>query len=387
MNINGATPKAAIGRPARIGFLILKASTGAGGLETYETEIVRAVARADSHNEYHIVCADPVDPTVFGIDQPNVTLHRLRPRSRVIGLAASFPMLAGHLQLDVFHVTFVPPIWSPCPYVFTAHGPEMFVNPRFYPLAIRLRMNTLIRHAYANAAHILAVSASMRDFLRDRFHVPESRMTVVPNGVNPAFRPIPKADARATVRTRWGIDAPFALFVGRVEPRKNPVRVLEAFALCRERVGPRLRLVIAGDKTWSARDVDATIARLGIGASVDQLGHIAIEELIALYNAAEMLVFPSLWEGFGLPIIEAMACDTPVVTANISSMPEVAGDAAVLVDPMDSGSIAKGMISIMTDPALRDRLRERGLHRAAQFTWDAAARQTIDAYLRVASRG
>jgi len=263
----------------------------------------------------------------------------------------------------------------------------MFVNPRFYPLSIRLRMNALIRHAYANASHILAVSASTRDYVRDRFHVPESRMTIVPDGVNPAFRPIPRADARATVRARWGIDAPFALFVGRVEPRKNPVRVLEAFARCRARLGASFRLVIAGDKTWSAAEVDAAIARLGIGAFVDQLGHNAFEELIALYNAAEMLVYPSLWEGFGLPILEAMACDTPVVTANISSMPEVAGDAAVLVDPMDPASIAEGMVAVATDPALRETLRTRGRARAAQFSWDTTARRTIDAYLRAASRG
>ena len=372
--------------PRRIGFLILKASTGAGGLETYELEIVRAIARADTHNHYHVVCADPVDPAVFAIDQSNFTFHTLRPRSRVIGLAYAFPRLAAALRLDVFHVTFVPPLWAPCPYIFTAHGPEMFVNPRFYPLAIRIRMNALIRHAYRRAAHILTVSASTRDFLHERFRVPHQRMTIVYNGVNLAFRAVPKHEARAAVKDRWGITDPFALFVGRVEPRKNPVRVLEAFALCRERLGPGFRLVIAGDKTWSAADVDAAIARLGLAPHITELGHIPITNLPALYSAAEMLVYPSLWEGFGLPIIEAMACDTPVITANVSSMPEVAGDAALLVDPLNPAAIAEAMVTLATDAALVDRLRALGRDRAAHFSWDAAARQTIDAFLRIAAQ-
>jgi glycosyltransferase involved in cell wall biosynthesis len=221
-------------------------------------------------------------------------------------------------------------------------------------------------------------------YIRERFHVPASKISVVYNGVNPAFRPMEEESARAAVATRWGITDPFALFVGRVEPRKNPVRVVEAFARCRERLGAGFRLVVAGDQTWSARDVDAAIDRLGVRPHVSQLGHVELEALIELYNGAEMLVYPSLWEGFGLPIIEAMACGTPVVTANIASMPEVAGGGAVLVDPMDSADIARGMLAVATDYALRDRLRAFGLERAAQFTWDHAAAQTIEAYLEVA---
>lgn len=374
-------------RPARIGILVLKASTGAGGLETYEIEMVRAIAERDTFNEYHVICVDPVDPAVFGVSQPNFTLHRLRPRARVLALTLGFPRLARRLRLDVFHATFVPPIWPGCPYVFTSHGPEMFVDPRFYPLAIRMRMNPMIRRAYRKAAHICAVSRSTSEYLRERFGVPPSRISVVYNGVNPAFRPIDPARARDVIADRWGIIGRFALFVGRIEPRKNPVRVLEAFALCRDRLGPGFRLVFAGDKTWSAREVDAAVDRLGLHPHVSELGHIDMESLAHLYSGADMLVYPSLWEGFGLPIIEAMACGTPVVTANRSSMPEVAGGGAVLVDPMDAADIARGMVAAATDAALRDRLRALGIERAREFTWDHAAAQTIAAYLEVARVG
>lgn len=371
-------------RPVRVGILVLKASTGAGGLETYEVEIVRAIARLDSVNEYRIICADPVDPGVFGISQPNITFHQLRPRARPIALTFGFRAIAKRLGLDVCHVTFVPPVWPGVPYVFTAHGPEMFVNPRFYPLAIRLRMNPLIRHAYTHSARILAVSQATSTYLQDRFRIPASKISVVHNGVNPVFRPVGRDRARAALEKRWGITDPFALFVGRVEPRKNPVRVLEAFASCREQIGPGFKLVIAGDKTWSARDVDAAVARLQLRPHIVELGHIPLDGLIELYNCAEMLVYPSLWEGFGLPILEAMACGCPVVTANIASMPEVAGGGAVLVDPMSSPDIARGMVSLATDRGLRDRLRAFGLERVERFSWESAARQTIGAYLDVA---
>ena len=380
-----AGPARAAPSPLRIGLLILKASTGAGGLETYEIEMVRALARLDATNHYHIICADPVDPAVFGISQPNFTFHRLRPRQRVIALAFTFPLLARKLKLDLFHVTFVPPLWSPCPYVFTAHGPEMFVNPRFYPLGIRLRMNPLIKHAYRHAARILAASRSTADYLTTRFSVPADRVRVVYNGVQPEFAAADRAAAAKSVESTWGITGKYALFVGRVEPRKNPVRILEAFAQFHQQVGEPFRLVMAGDKTWSASEVDAAIARLGLGPHVSELGYVTFEQLVHLYAAADMLVYPSLWEGFGLPIIEAMSCGTPVVTANISAMPEIAGGAALLVDPTSPSDIAGAMLRLAKDPALRASLQQRGRERARSFTWDQTARQTIEAYLDLAA--
>ena len=368
--------------PKRIGILVLKASTGAGGLETYEIEMVRAIASLDSFNEYHVICASPVDPAAFEVQQPNVTFHRLCPDARIVALSIGFPILARRLRLDAFHVTFVPPLWSGCPYVFTAHGPEMFVDPHFYPLAIRLRMNTLIRHGYRNAAHIVAVSESTSEYLQAHFKVPASRISVAYNGVNPAFRPFGSGIAQRAVASRFGLTNRYLLFVGRVEPRKNPVRVIEAFALARAHLTDGTRLVIAGDKTWSAREVDRAIMRLGLGAHVCVLGHISLEALIQLYGAADMLVYPSLWEGFGLPIIEAMACGTPVVTANIAAMPEVAGGGATLVNPNDSVDIARGIIAVaQRDQATRQREREFGFKRAKSFTWRSAAQKTISAYL------
>jgi glycosyltransferase involved in cell wall biosynthesis len=178
----------------------------------------------------------------------------------------------------------------------------------------------------------------------------------------------------------YGITRPYALFVGQMKARKNITRILEAFKRVRDNGDHELSLVMAGHRGHTSDNIDQNISRLGLADHVIEPGHVKQEHLPALYGAAEMLVFPSLFEGFGFPVIEAMACGTPVVTSNISALPEVAGDAALLVDPHSVEEISAAMTRLRDDSVLRSSLRTRGLTRAKEFTWKRAAEQTCLAY-------
>jgi glycosyltransferase involved in cell wall biosynthesis len=201
------------------------------------------------------------------------------------------------------------------------------------------------------------------------------------------FHPIKDGELEAVVHERYGIRFPYFLFSGRWEQRKNIIRTLEAFALFKRTTRSEHRLVMTGDNTWAAEEAAATISRLGIREMVIDLGNTPWSDLPYLYSGAEAVMYASLWEGFGLPIIESMACGTPVITANITAMPETAGNAALLVDPYSVEDIANAMHRIVSDAELRGVLRARGLERARMFTWDKTVRKTLDVYEEVARNG
>ena len=363
-----------------IGFLAMKVGTAAGGLATYEKHLLQALAAIDSQSRYHVFCVHPVDPADCGVSAPNFTFHRLTPRSRLLSMLWSAPRAIRRSGVDLFHAPFLPLLRAPCPFVFTAHGSEMFVHPEFFPPLIRAQLLPLTRIGYTKSAEVACVSGTMREYLVEHFPTTRDRSRVVYNGCDAVFREIEPAVAKAAVRERHGIDYPYVLAVGRVEPRKNPVRLLESFARYAERVGGDVRLVIAGGNTWSAGEAQETISRLGIAPRVTLLGFVDHASLPELYAAAEMFVFPSLWEGFGLPAIEAMRCGTPVITSNTSCMPEVAGGAALLVDPESVESIADAMVRIHESPEVRADLRTRGFARGAEFSWERCARETLATY-------
>lgn len=355
----------------------------ASGPETYELNLVREIARRDRENEYCVFCSSRAAVKSFGIQQPNVRFVVLWPPVRWLNIPISLPLSMLHHRLDVLHATMVPPPRSPVEYVFTHHCSSTFVHPEFYPPKMLRRLNFFIKAGLRKARLVLCVSENVRALTAERFNVPPERLAVVYHGVDPAFRPMAADEARRRVQADFGLAGPYILFVGKIEQRKNIVRLLEAYHRLREH-DPGVRLVLAGRPTWDRRFLDDAVTRLRLQNAVVELGHLGQEALPPLYCAAEMFVFPSLWEGFGLPVLEAMACGTPVITSNVSSLPEIAGDAAVLVDPNAVDDLAAAMYSLRTDAALRRTLRERGLVRAAAFTWRRTAEQTIDAYRRVA---
>jgi glycosyltransferase involved in cell wall biosynthesis len=207
-------------------------------------------------------------------------------------------------------------------------------------------------------------------------------VSVIPLAAGRHYRPLDEAEIYPALK-RHHIEFPYILYVGSIEPRKNLPRLLVAYAHLRRRGSTRWRLVVAGPRKWKSGPVYDAVARLELAEHVHFAGFVPEADLPALYNGADLFAFPSLYEGFGLPVLEAMACGTPVVTANTSSLPEVAGAAALLVDPSDVEEIAGALRRVLEDPALARDLRERGLARAAQFSWERTARATVAVYEKV----
>jgi len=235
--------------------------------------------------------------------------------------------------------------------------------------------------AIRGAAAVITDSERSREDILTHLSVKPGRVVSIPLAADRRFRPLPAAEI-APVLHEYGVGQPYILYVGALESRKNLPRLLAAYARLRE-WSEQWRLVIVGARKWKFSPIFDTVQALGLEPHVHFTGYVADEHLPALYAGADLFAFPSLYEGFGLPVLEAMACGTPVVTSNTSSLPEVAGDAAILVDPTDVEQIANAMWLVLSQPDVAAALREKGLARAAQFTWERTARETIAVYERV----
>jgi len=363
----------------KIGLFTLEIGRKVGGLEVYEANLIQALARVDSGNEYHVFCLDPRVREILGPLADNFHYHVL-PVNRYRGVLWDAPQAMARERLDLFHALFVPPPFTSVPYVITHHGSEVMERPDFYPFGLGLRMRVLFRRGFKQARLIIGVSAYVYDYLTSVRGLPRERVRMIPDGCGAGFHAMDKLAARREVAGRYGLEQPYIITVGRIEPRKNPVRVLEAFDKFRRSVANAPRLVFAGMKTWSARDFDRTIQRLGLKGFIVELGYVPDEHLPSLYGAAEFAVFASLWEGFGYPALEAFATGTALLSSRTTSLPEVCGDAALLVDPYSVEDIASAMASLHNDPRLREELIHKGHARAALFSWDRTARETVSAY-------
>ena len=369
----------------RIGLFTLEIGRKVGGLEVYETNLIQALARVDSCNEYHVFCLDPRVREILGPLADNFQYHVL-PVNRYRGVLWDAPQAMAYAKLDLFHALFVPPPFTSVPYVLTHHGSEVMERPDFYPFALGLRMRVLFRRGFKNARLIIGVSDYLRDYLTSVRGIPRERVRMIPYGFAPGFHPTDKLAARREVASRYGLDQPYIITVGRIEPRKNPIRVLQAFDQFRRSATNAPKLVFAGMKTWSAKDFDRTIQILGLRDFIVELGHVPHEHLPSLYSAADFAVYASLWEGFGFPALEAFATGTPLLSSRTTSLPEVCGNAALLVDPYSIEEIASAMASLHNDQRLRQELIHKGHARAASFSWDRTARETVSAYKTAADQ-
>jgi glycosyltransferase involved in cell wall biosynthesis len=263
--------------------------------------------------------------------------------------------------------------------VTTVHDLIPFRFPRLVPWRHRLAVRALLGSALRRAARVIAVSEATRAEILQRFRVPADKVRVVPEAAAPRFAPPSVAEAER-VRARYRLAAPYVLFVGLLEPKKNLPALLRAVARLRAAGawGPT-RLVLAGAPGWGTAGLGAEAERLGLGSCVSLLGPVPEADLPALYAGAAAFVFPSLWEGFGLPVLEAMAAGAPVVASRRGALPEIAGDAALLVEPA-AEPLAEALGRVLGDGALRERLREAGLARARLYSWDRTGAETLAVY-------
>ncbi len=365
----------------RIGMFLGSVGSDSGGPERYETELVKHLAAIDKTNEYELLTLFKKGPERL-VQQENFSARALTPGIRPVSMFSTLPLRMRRSPADVWHATYVPPPLSPAPYMFTLVCSSMIEHPELFPLAVRLRLIALTRRAIARSALIVCISDHIRQVVRERYGVSEDRMAVTHLGASEAFQALDKSAARRFVAETYGVERPYFLFSGRWEPRKNIVRIIRAFAQFRAESKLDMQLVFSGERTWAAEEADNIIRQHGLEKEVVDLGKSPMSELPQLYSGAVALAYPSLWEGFGLPIVEAMASGTPVITSRNSSMQEIGGDAALLVDPESVDEIAEAMYSIASSDSLQDSLREKGLERATKFTWQSTARQTLELYER-----
>jgi len=270
--------------------------------------------------------------------------------------------------------------------VVTAFDVSYEAHPAHYPLGLRLRLSTLVPYSVRRAARVFTISEYSKQQLIEWYRLPPDKIEVVSCGVDTElYRPIQPAEARDRLRARYaGLEEDFLLYVGSLQPRKNVARLLEAFALLDDESGRHRQLLVVGKWKWLTVEVETALERFGLRDRVRFTGHVPDEDLPLFLNSAAALVFPSLYEGFGLPVLEAMACGTPVVCADATSLPEIARGAAELVDPYDAEDIARGLHAVLSSPARRAELRQQGLQRAAAFTWEETARRALRVFMAVA---
>ena len=358
------------------------------GIGHYTHQLIRAVARADRDARCVVVYPwtvnpfRPLTPVPFeeaNVETPTPTVGaRLRRRLRErLGVPPPLERLIG--PVDVFHATnylLTHPV-ERAKRVVSIHDLTLILSPQWHP-AERLRAMCAGLRASAEAAdRIIAISQATKDDVVKHLGIDAERVTVVPLAVDPSFRPLPRAETEAALAPLGLTAGSYLLFLGTVEPRKNLGRLLDAVMTLSPDVGP---LVIAGADGWGNDDLGPRLRELGRRGRVRRLGYVPASLRVPLLSGARTFVFPSLYEGFGLPPLEAMACGTPVVTSDVSALPEVVGDAAVLIDPLDVEGLAAAIRRLWDDEAVRDDLRARGLSRARRFTWDVTARLTLETY-------
>ena len=292
----------------------------------------------------------------------------------------TLPLEVSATKLDVLHSPdFIPPFRCKCRSVITVHDLAFMLYPHFLTKA-SARYYGQIDQAVRRADAIIAVSQSTKRDIMRLLGAADQKVTVIYEAANPFFRPLDRREAAQKVNDRFGIAGDFLLFVSTIEPRKNVPNLLRAFRQLLDDYHPDIKLVVVGERGWLFDEAFQVVEELKLGEGVIFLGRVAIEELLWLYNSAQALVQPSIYEGFGLMPLEAMACRTPVVVSNVSAMPEVAADAGLTVDPYDVGELAVAMWRILDDAELRASLIEKGVKRAACFSWDETAKQTLALY-------
>ena len=355
------------------------------GIGTYIRNLLRQLARLDRETEFVVFCR-PDDREALTSLGENFRPVPERSANYSVAEQLSIPLALRREGITLFHAPhYVLPPLVRCRSVVTIHDCIHLMFPQYLPSRLALQYaRTSIALAARRAARVMTVSeSSKRDILRFVDVKPE-KIDVIYNAYDERFTIEPREEDVVRVRERYQLHDEFVLYAGNVKPHKNLERLIEAFDLVRKRGLDHLKLVMIGDDISKYTALRRAVHQHQLHKYVRFLGYLPEETLAVMYRLAGVFVFPSLYEGFGLPPLEAMASGTPVVTSNVSSLPEVAGDAAVLVDPYDALSIADGIHRVLTDETLRRDLRKKGVARAGMFSWEASVRRVHKIYLQVA---
>lgn len=345
---------------------------------------MRALSRVDGTNEYQVFVRDAAGAAAQFPALRGFSFREVWPSSIWFRHPIGFPIALRRCRPDVLHVQyFVPPLMR-CPVVVTVHDVSFAVRPEYFSRRDRLMLGALVGPSLRRAAWVITDTQYTRADLVATYELDPARIAVIPLAADPRYRPLDPDECLAAVSARHGLPGPFILYVGTLQPRKNVANLVRSYGMLRRRTGLPHKLLIAGKPKYMFEDVFLAIEQCGYADDVVFAGFVPDEDLPLYYSAAAAFAFPSRYEGFGLPVLEAMACGTPVVCSNASCLPEVAGDAALLADPERPEEFCEALQRVLTDPSLAGSLRQRGLCRAAEFSWDRTARETLEIYRRAA---
>jgi glycosyltransferase involved in cell wall biosynthesis len=363
-----------------------------GGVETYFRNLVRSLQEVDTANSYYLVCNNRYLPS-FALSNPRFVhvpnryskpspLWYLRNAVKETTRMDILRPLMDRLDMDVIHhpFSFLNPMNLRTPSVLTFIDMQHEFFPEYFsPRDLQFRRK-LYHSSAEQAVRIISISEHAKTSLIERYGIHPDKIDAIHIGYDPKFRVIDDPDLLKSVRSSYGLHGPFMYYPAATWPHKNHLRLLAAFKLLKERYHFDGQLVLSGIAMQANNSVCAEIARLGLRDDVVVLGYLPQENLPCLYNLARLMVFPSLYEGFGIPLVESMACGCPVACANVTSIPEVAGDAALTFDPLSADDMAEQIWSLWNDDSLQQDLKAKGLDRAKQFSWHTMARQTIHVY-------
>ncbi len=357
--------------------------TQSGGNETYFRQLVRGLIQDKSDHRYDLFYSYPSVLKEFDWDA-RFTFSKI-PANPLQRICISLPRLLQKTKPEAFHCQYVMPPFVQIPTVVTIHDLAHEHYPEFFHPLEAARMKKMVRWTANRADHILTVSEFSAADISRRFGVPRQKITVAYQAAAPDFKPRDREQCQEHIARRYGIHSPFLLYVGRIQARKNLPRLVEAYARLRKQ-GMDAILVMVGKKDWQSERVLEKIKDLGLESQVIFPGFVPFADLPLFYNAAEVFVFPSVFEGFGLPVIESMASGLPTITSYGSSLEEVAGNGSLLVDCNDTGSITEAIGKLLGDPELRRDLALRGLKRSAEFKPGELAEKTLEVYRSLDSR-
>lgn len=373
----------------RVGIDVTAAVTQGGGIGRYTRELIYALTAVDPDNDYHFFTAKHLTaaPVPDPIPQaPNVQLHLAPVDERWLyrlwyRLRLPLPVQWVTGRLDLFHSPdfVLPPVNGRIPTLLTVHDLSFIHYPDTFPEQLVAYLNRVVPWSIRRASHVLADSQATKDDLVAIWRVPEAKVTVLYSGVHERFQPVTEAERLTAVRQKYNLgNTPYILAVGTVQPRKNYQMLIRAFRPVTQ-THPH-NLIITGGQGWLYAEMMAEVARQGLNGRVHFAGFVADDDLPALYSGAALFAFPSLYEGFGLPLLEAMGCGVPVVTSDAASLPEVAGNAAVQLSPHNEAAWTAALIRLLADPAERTRLVAAGFRQARHFSWHESARQLRQIY-------
>lgn len=358
-----------------------------GGNETYIRNLILALAQIDQENQYTLYFGEAEAARSWSGEFPNFKTRLIPRPAPIVRVPLALAFEIRRRPVDVLHVQYTAPPFCPVPVVTTIHDLAFEHFPETFTRRGSAQLKLTVRRTARKSAHILTVSEYSRQDILRTYGLPENQVTVTHNGCEAYLIPEQSgAPTPAAVMEKLGIKREYLLAVGSLQPRKNLIRLIQAFVQLRKKFpDQKPQLVIAGRKLWLYKDILASIAQQELSDDVIVTDYVTDEELRCLYKSAVALVYPSIFEGFGLPPLEAMACGTPVIASNTSSLPEVVGDAGILVDPYDIDSICDAMARILREVDLRSRLSLEGLRRAPAFSWQNAASRTLEVYRQVYS--